>query len=235
LEIQIELIVALGVIGAVVALVWGAVALAKRSDRKTQQAWQDFALRNGLAYEPQTDREKRARVRGKLRGRSFTMWEESVRTSSESNAVRTRIYLKVRGMPDGLGIYPRPAGALGETVLGGVFDIAKRLGARIPPEVETGDTAFDEKWVTHGFDADMTRAWIGTGDRKQTLLELNDEAEVKTFEEGLRWEDFTPSTVEAIEAVALTLEGYAERLEHPEMIETIDQAKTGWMAHRSPP
>ncbi|HUU33569.1 MAG TPA: hypothetical protein VMW48_05870, partial [Vicinamibacterales bacterium] len=178
-------------VAAVGTAVWGLIVLANRKDRRAQEVWREFASQSGLDYEPKKDREKLAWVHGRLHRRSFDMHEERVnlKGGTESTEVVTRMFLKVEGMPNGLAVYERPArladsGAI-ESLLASVAEV---MGKHMPPNLETGDAAFDEKWVTRGFDADVTRTWISQGDRKEVLAELATEEGFKTHEDGLRWE-----------------------------------------------
>ncbi len=215
MDIQKGHFVMLGVFAGIVIL--GAVLSiwADGYNSKTQKAWQDFASEYRLQYESKQEGSELPRVSGNFRRHVFGMWEERYRGSHDDgqHSIRTRIYLKIPGMPDGLAIYQRPAG-WHEGLTDNLFSIVAGItGEQLPDAFMTGDAFFDEKWVTRANDLEIARAWLASANYRNTLDEFIAQDGFDIYDDGIAWTGSAPRTVDAIENLALKLEHYAERLE----------------------
>jgi hypothetical protein len=166
-----------------------------------------------LVHTPQNDGERRPQVSGLLRGRPFRMSEVSVISPTQDGIIATRISLRPRGLPDGLTLYARPRGGVGNLLVDAALGAASARGVEVPPEVMTGDAAFDRQWTTRGRDPAATQAWMVEADHRQMLAAFVSRDGRDLLEDGLTWEGSTRTTIAEIMATVEELESVADQLE----------------------
>jgi len=205
-------------IAVIVVIVLGTIIghfASRKMVKGARRNWADFATDNRLDFRPGKRSWDYGRVEGSLEGRSFAMWTVETTDDHSKHVVRTRMFLRPIGMPDGLMVYPRESSALGKKMEEWAIGVADRMGGRIAPEVTLDVPGFDDHWVVRGFDADSVRAWMASSSRQDAFLAFLKDKGFDSGESGLHWEGYSPRKRPDIETIVVQLETHAKRIEGP--------------------
>lgn len=209
-------LVVLGILGLIGAMFLIELFVGDDLTKAVATAWRDFALENGLEFQPGEGSPDYGRITGELHGRSFQMWTfEATDLSVPGADTRTRMTLRPSGMPDGFAIYRRENGLIGRKMESWSIGLASERGAEIAPTVTVEDALFDEAWVVRGFDAETVRQWLASSQRRQAIVGFLAEASLDSWTDGIRWEGRSPTTRPEIDEIVALLEAHAQRIEHP--------------------
>ena len=195
---------------SVIACAVGALALAWVWRADSKDAWKSFAFSHGFELRDRSTLRPLGRVVGRVGGAEFELAVETRKDLHEREfRTYTRMHLAVPGMPLDLSITRRLGGPDWFGKLG------RKLGERVTGRrvFETGDTAFDRRFVVHASDHDEAMAWLD-GRRRGGLAELLSEPGYCVSAAGISWTTrHAPRSIERLDSVLDRLSRLAEILE----------------------